>query len=505
VICTLNLDGKLQLISDRVDLYATAARLLYHDRDKKKNISDPLYRALTREQKERILSYIAYQFIKNGMNSATMADIVSMIMRSRNEEESENAEREASSLAEALLLRSGVLNEVSPDNIQFLHKTFQEYLGALEVIYRQDERHVARNFDLKSWGELYLIILSIAPREVGTEMVEIVFERASGREKDWLAYLLLAGAGCREVHEIAGALKEAVSAGVSELIPPQDIGMVYQLAEMGGLVLPFLTWREEYGQEETGRILTLLGLIEEEDAGPMMEDYAARGLISPDTIECFVRGLDYKNESNLTREVITRLKARKSMYFWKESPRSRLYVGSRGLLRYSDSLPQVGWLVLDGRDKLGVNEALATDWRATDRITRLSMVSAGNFQASKLERFKSLREIDFAESFVDEAEFLSFLRRLKIMRLVDSELADWRTLQYGELSRLYIAGTSVVEAVYHEIEVIMGGASKVFLDLDCIRGIEGLEGTRFEHFDTWGIQVWAENEVSALKEELGMR
>jgi hypothetical protein len=132
-------------------------------------------------------------------------------------------------------------------------------------------------------------------------------------------------------------------------------------------------------------------------------------------------------------------------------------------------------------------------------------VSAGNFQATKLERFRGLKEIDFAESFVEDAEFLSFLRRLQVVRLVDSELADWGMLEYGELSKLYIAGKSVVDAVYHEIDVIMEGASKVFLDLDCIQGIERLEGAKFGHFDTWGIEVWRDDEVGALKEELGVR
>jgi predicted NACHT family NTPase len=137
VICTLNLDGRLQLISDRVDLYRTASQLLYHDRDKKKEVSDPMYGALTRKQKEKILSYVAYQFIKNGITSTDLRSLTEMIMRARGSDDSDEAARQAKVLADAIILRSGILNEVSVDSVQFLHKTFQEYFAALEVVYRQ--------------------------------------------------------------------------------------------------------------------------------------------------------------------------------------------------------------------------------------------------------------------------------------------------------------------------------------------------------------------------------
>ena len=174
-------------------------------------------------------------------------------------------------------------------------------------------------------------------------------------------------------------------------------------------------------------------------------------------------------------------------------------------MRYADALPEVGWLILDGRGGLVINDALGTDWRGVERIRRLTIIAAGNFVASKLKKFRSLQEIDFLESFVEDTEFFSLLRRLKTVRLVDSELADWASLEYGEVERLYIAGESVVEAVYHESDLIMRGAAKVLLGLDCIRGIERLEGARFEHFDTWGIDLWQEDEIRALREELGVR
>ena len=304
VACTLNLDGKLALISDRVDLYATASRLLYHDRDKKNDVFDPIYDTLSRKQKERLLSYIAYQFIKNDMNSCGIDLLVSMILRSTNQEQSAEATEQARALADGLLVRSGILSDVSPDTIQFLHKTFQEYLGALEVVYRQDERHVAKHLDLRSWGELYLIALAIAPREVASEMVNIVFERARVKEDDWLAYLLLAGAGCREVPEINSALKDAISLEVRDLIPPSDMALVYQMAEMGSMVLPFLDWREEYGREEIDRILTLLGLVDDDEAKSVIEKYAISAAISVETVDLFMRALDYKNDQDFTARVL---------------------------------------------------------------------------------------------------------------------------------------------------------------------------------------------------------
>ncbi len=486
-----------------MDLYATAARLLYHDRDKKKAVEDPIYGSLTRKEKERLLSYVAYQFVKNNKTKTGNDGLAAMIMKSRNDDESAANVERAKALAGAFVLRSGVLNEVGANDIQFLHKTFQEYFGAVEAVYRQDEMHVAKHFDLKSWGEMYLSMLSLAPGETAAEMVAVTFERSQSKEKDWLAYLLLAGAGCREVGGVQPQLKQSVMEEVGNLFPPSDAGIVYQLSDLGDLVIPFLSWNPGYSAPETDRILTLLGLINEDGAKNLMEEYAKRARIQASTLECFIRGLEYKADRGFAGRIFEHLRARNSSYFYKSRPRRRLYVGTKSLLRHTDLLPEVGWLVLDGRGGLSISDALGSEWKGTDRIKRISIISAGELVGSKFERFDGLEEVDFVESFVDDAEFLSFASGVKVLRLIDSELANWESLEYGGDLKLYMSGKSVGEALYHEGDMIRQSVATLYVGMDSIRGMEMLGGAKGD-FDTWGIELWREEEIAGLKRELGI-
>ena len=196
------------------------------------------------------------------------------------------------------------------------------------------------------------------------------------------------------------------------------------------------------------------------------------------------------------------MKARKSRLFWTDKPRVRLYFGSRSLLRYSDFLPHAGWLIFDGRGNLSVNEALGTDWPKIGRVRHLSILSAGNFVSSRFDRFANLEELEFFELFLEDTEFLTILPRLKTLRLIESELADWNALQYAKLEKLYIGGASVAGAVCEESEAIVAGASTVFLDMDCIEATEKLGYAKLDYVDTWGVELWERGEVEALNADL---
>ena len=79
VICTLNFKSRLSLATSRVDLYRTSVRLLIHERDSLRGVSDPIYTTLSYDEKERFLSEVAYWLVRNSKVTIAKQDFIEIL------------------------------------------------------------------------------------------------------------------------------------------------------------------------------------------------------------------------------------------------------------------------------------------------------------------------------------------------------------------------------------------------------------------------------------------
>jgi hypothetical protein len=319
VICALNFNGKLEVIEGRADLYAVATRLLYHDRPIRKKVQDPTYRRLRLEEKKRLLGEIAYWFTRNGLTAGSRAQITRRIENLLSFD-GQRADTPAD-VGEALVTVSGVLTEVAPDTIQFLHKTFQEYFAALAVCWHEDEKYVAEMMDLRNWDELFLLVMSLTNKNKANQIVQWILARAATLGSEGTFLVLLAGRAANEIVGIDRAVREEVLTALRRLVPPKEASIVFQLAEAGEVILPFLEYSSELKDHETSYVIDVLAQINTDRSRFMVLEYLIQVNLTRVLVDKFLSATLYVDDEDFTQQILRALKGRRSRYFWRERPR----------------------------------------------------------------------------------------------------------------------------------------------------------------------------------------
>jgi NACHT conflict system protein/NACHT domain-containing protein len=132
LLCALNWDRRTQLPQRRIEIYQAALEMLLRRRDHERRISAQVDLGLNLDDRLTILRDLAYWFTVNGLADADQARVLvklESIIASMPHVKVPTADVHG-----YLLSRSGVLREPAPGRIDFIHKTFQEYLAAVRFV-----------------------------------------------------------------------------------------------------------------------------------------------------------------------------------------------------------------------------------------------------------------------------------------------------------------------------------------------------------------------------------
>ena len=136
-------------------LYGAALELLLEQRDVERDIPAHSGVALEREQKTRLLQELAWQLTVFGRTEMATTTAVRRVA-----EKITTMPRVAAGPAEVLnylLQRSGVIREPVPGRIDFIHRTFQEYLTARQAADNADIEPLIARAHLDQWRETIIM------------------------------------------------------------------------------------------------------------------------------------------------------------------------------------------------------------------------------------------------------------------------------------------------------------------------------------------------------------
>jgi hypothetical protein len=133
MICALHLDRGLGLPSDRVKLYGACVEMLLSRRDEKRGVKlGQEYPSLTEGQRERLAEELAYWMVDTGQSEADRDDVDAFFDdRLRN---MQPQGMKGDQVRAFFVDRSGLLREPVTGQIDFVHRTLQEYLAARRAI-----------------------------------------------------------------------------------------------------------------------------------------------------------------------------------------------------------------------------------------------------------------------------------------------------------------------------------------------------------------------------------
>src|SRR5262249_52760960 len=147
-------------------------------------------------------------------------------------------------IVQYLLERTGMLREPHPDLVQFVHRTFREYLAAKEVVDSGDLPHLVEHAHIDSWHDV--VVMAVAPAPPAQR--ELLLRRLlpgdaeARRARRVAARLPLVAAACLEQADVTatGEVRTLVERAAARLIPPDNPEDAELLARAGPFVLDLL-------------------------------------------------------------------------------------------------------------------------------------------------------------------------------------------------------------------------------------------------------------------------
>ncbi|MEV6553389.1 NACHT domain-containing protein [Streptomyces sp. NPDC051597] len=259
LLCALNRDRRMQLPRARKELYDAALDMLLVRRDTEREIAGVEGVELTREEQTALLQRLAYWLIRNAQVEAEQGEVREMIA------DWLTAMPQVRGTAEQvfahLLIRSGLLREPAPGTVGFVHRTFQDYLGAKAAVESRDFGVLAANAHDDTWDDVVQMAVGHARADERARLLKQLLRRADRAPKLRHRLVLLAAACLEHAPELDPAIRESVEARTRELLPPRSLDDAEKLAKVGELVLGLLPGPEGLDEYEAGAVVRTAAAI----------------------------------------------------------------------------------------------------------------------------------------------------------------------------------------------------------------------------------------------------
>jgi NACHT domain len=242
LICALNhhLDGELP--RRRGEIYEEALKM-FHKRDRKRKTAADI--DLDLDATNHLLSDLALWMVRNAqteladepagdargsmVSSDTARRVLDQSALSLPSRPSESAD-----LYRHLLLRSGVLREPTAGHVDFVHRTFQEYLAAKALIRNDSVNELVRNAADDQWREIVILASGLCGTTTQANALLRGLVRPGWFGRQRYRRRLLAVASLDEVRYADHTVLKQIENAIPELLPPRYMAQAEALSHAGG-------------------------------------------------------------------------------------------------------------------------------------------------------------------------------------------------------------------------------------------------------------------------------
>ncbi|WP_369144898.1 NACHT domain-containing NTPase [Streptomyces sp. R44] len=373
LICALHRDRRGFLPRGRKALYEAALSMLLVRRDRERDMGDPTGIALDEAPQIQLIQRLAYWLTLNGRTQLDRAHAESLV-REAVPAIHEAAQYPPESVFTHLLQRSGLLREPTSDTVDFIHRTFQDYLAAKALVDHWDIGVLVRHAADDQWEDVIRMAVGHArPRECEEILRELLTEADSAEDRrDQLRILMVAATALDSATEVSPDVRDEIMARTAELIPPRSESEARGLALGGPTVLRLLGGPEELSEEHAYHSVITASHITVDAALPYLARFADHSSlrIRAQLMHAWPRF----EPSPYAEEIIARLDAGLLRYFVQgdEHADELVRLGLRpDLLEVSESVSDEGLARL-----LAACDPVALRLRRSGRRPSLSALSA---------------------------------------------------------------------------------------------------------------------------------
>ncbi|EPH40979.1 NACHT domain-containing protein [Streptomyces aurantiacus] len=242
LICALHLERKGVLPLGRVALYEAALTMLLERRDRERHVYGEQTPPLDERSAAEPLKRLAYWLIRNERTRLKRQDAVDLVDRLRPSVPQLASFGTAEEILRLLLDRSGLLREPAEGAVDFIHRTFQDFLGAKAALEDHDIGALVAHAHLDQWEDVLQMAVAQARPDERAELLTRLTARADREEDDTVRarLRLLALASLDQATRLDPEVRQAVEERAAQLLPPRSMREARALAETGELLLGLL-------------------------------------------------------------------------------------------------------------------------------------------------------------------------------------------------------------------------------------------------------------------------
>jgi hypothetical protein len=272
MICALHRERSEQLPEDRMELYRVALELLLERRDLERRVVTSDIR-LTLKEKQIFLRDLAYWLELNNYSDAEEDGIVARIERKLSSMQRIRGE-DPQSIFRYLLERSGILRMPTLGRIDFVHRTFQEYLAAEEIVEQENIGMLIDNAENDHWREVIILAAGHASLRQREELLDGLLRRGNNESNQRHRLHLLACACLETSPEVGPELSSKLQGALTSLLPPKNMTEAQAVASAGSLAVPLLRGFQNERVRVVAACVRALALAGGEEALTALEAYA---------------------------------------------------------------------------------------------------------------------------------------------------------------------------------------------------------------------------------------
>jgi hypothetical protein len=325
LICALHRDRGGYLPTGRKELYDAALSMLLVRRDQERDLAP----RLTDAPQVQLLQKLAYWLVRNRQAEMDTADAVALIDAALPAMPAVAALGGAGTVFRHLLNRSGLLREPVPGSVDFVHRTFQDYLAAKAAVEERDFDLMTRNAHHDQWADVIRMAVAHARPDERARLLRKIVTRGDRTKSHRARLHLLALASLEHATELDPEVRRLVEDRGAALIPPRTFLEAAELAAIGPMVLELLPGPDGLDNDEAQAVVETARLVGGDTSTPLLARFTGRDVVRH-ALACFPAGVDL---DRYTQEVLGRLPRAETTYAVESADELRALAQVRGWTR----------------------------------------------------------------------------------------------------------------------------------------------------------------------------
>lgn len=484
MICALHRDRSQRLPESQAELCEALCHMLLHRRERESNVKlddfPEEYRALTYLQKRAIVAELAFHMVLNELSALDRMEATFKVGEVL-DTISGRDRKEAGTVLDGLIERSGMLREAQPGVVEFIHNTFKEYLAGDLLAQKRNDKLLAGKALDPSWQNILLFaaakgestfVQNLLKRVLSGQLAQksVTEKRKKSRLNSEERKRSLMAVRLRSVvQRLDKSFEAKIDSLQGALFPPATMADAQALADAGDAVVRYLKYQPSFSARSASACVRALRLINSAAAKVCLKDYLVETrpsvlmelgqAVNPLEIklvqEALLRGEGIPMQVRGQVADLTPLAALSGLQSLNLlgtqvadlTPLSNL----RGLQSIDLSATQVSDLIplaaLTGLRSLDLSNTRITDLMPLSKLTGLQVLGILGTQVEDLMPLSELRGLQFLNlsgTLVRDLTPLSELTSLQALFLVHVHLTDLTPLsKLTGLQSLHLSGPRI--------------------------------------------------------------